>query len=154
MSSVEPLTNTASVGRAAPEEVERQAQRLLAISPLLREVLDGVPDPVMVLNSSRQIILANRTLRTMMGDDGAGYRGLRPGEALGCNHPVESLAGCGTTDFAVSAARPWRSWPVSLAGSLPNRNAGSGAALTAMRLTCACRLRRWTAARRRLPFSC
>jgi signal transduction histidine kinase len=53
----------------------------------------------MVLNVSRQIIFANRALRTLLGGDNAGYRGLRPGEALGCSHPAESLAGCGTTDF-------------------------------------------------------
>ncbi len=99
MSLVYPLTTFVQAGREASEEVGRQAEHFLAISPLLREILDSVPEIVMVLNSSRQVIFANRAMQSFLGASEAELRGLRPGEALGCAHPPESREGCGTTEF-------------------------------------------------------
>ena len=72
---------------------------MLEISPLLRSMLDAVPEILMVLNAQRQIIFANRTLLTLIGTDEASLYGQRPGEALSCVHANEDDGGCGTTEF-------------------------------------------------------
>lgn len=85
--------------RASPEELLRQ-QGLLSELPILRQILDGLPGMLMVLNDQRQIVLANRALQRLLGcADGESLLGLRPGEALGCVHAGGSASGCGTSEF-------------------------------------------------------
>jgi signal transduction histidine kinase len=68
--------------------------------PLLREILDVLPDVYLVLNENRQIVLANRALLDMIGcADPDEIIGLRPGEILSCMHARASDGGCGTTEF-------------------------------------------------------
>lgn len=85
--------------RAQIEQLRRLRQRLLAI-PLLKTLLDGIPDGVMVLDPHRQMVLANQALleRLGLGDEEA-VLGRRPGEAFGCIHYQTSPDGCGTTEF-------------------------------------------------------
>jgi signal transduction histidine kinase len=92
------VTPFALVEREDPGEVQRQAQRILAGSPLLREILDAVPDPLVVLNSRRQIVFANRGLLAFGQTEDEVMLGLRPGEALDCSHAVERPGGCGSSE--------------------------------------------------------
>jgi signal transduction histidine kinase len=93
------LTEFAPAERAADEEIRRQANRLLG-SPLLIELLDAVPDILVVLNKERQIVYANRALLNFLGTTNETIiNGLRPGEALNCIRATESVGGCGTSEF-------------------------------------------------------
>ncbi|HEX9114842.1 MAG TPA: PAS domain-containing sensor histidine kinase [Anaerolineae bacterium] len=87
----------ASPERYPPAEVKRQAQRILEISPLLRFLLDTVPDVLLVLNSARQVVFANRKMVELFGGVETPVLGLRPGEIIDCVHAFEGL-GCGTTE--------------------------------------------------------
>lgn len=67
---------------------------------LFRDMLDHVPDMVMVLNSNRQIVYANlAVLQTTSRTDLSRILGLRPGELFHCKHAAEAESGCGTTQF-------------------------------------------------------
>jgi signal transduction histidine kinase len=79
-------------------EVQRQAQRIVISSPLLREILDAVPDIMVVLNSRRQIVFGNRSLLAFGQTEDEAMLGLRPGEALDCSHAAEQPGGCGTAE--------------------------------------------------------
>ena len=85
--------------RALPAEVERQAQHFSDLSPLMRTMVDTVPDLLMALNATRQIVFANRSLQRFTGRSEEALRGLRPGEALNCIHATEETGGCGTSEF-------------------------------------------------------
>jgi nitrogen fixation/metabolism regulation signal transduction histidine kinase len=85
----------APAGRDTREQLERKTA-LVRGDKLLVEVLDAMPDMVMVLNGNRQIVAANRaflaTLRATVGE----VVEKRPGEAIGCVHSGEGPDGCGT----------------------------------------------------------
>ena len=83
--------------RPALAGVQAQAD-LLAAVPLIERVLDAIPSMAMLLNSQRQILLANRRLVEFVGaEEAEEVRGMRPGDMLGCVHAVGSCGGCGTT---------------------------------------------------------
>jgi K+-sensing histidine kinase KdpD len=93
------LTQYAPAERATAEELNRQI-KLFKSTPLQGEVLDAVPSVVVILNTNRQIIFANRALNDLMIVFGKGPAlGKRPGEALHCIHATETEGGCGTTEF-------------------------------------------------------
>ncbi len=93
------LTEFASPDRAAPGVVAAQS-RHFTDGPLFLRLLDYVPDMIMVLNSQRQIVYANRAvLDFVSATDLSSVMGSRPGEMLHCKHSTESAAGCGTTRF-------------------------------------------------------
>lgn len=72
----------------------------LKAAPFLVELLNAVPDVMMVLNAQRQIVYANAPLLRMLGfSDVERVLGLRPGEALNCQHAYEMTGGCGATAF-------------------------------------------------------
>ena len=51
-----------------PEDaLSRQAEKLLA-EPIVARLLDTMPEPTVVLNSKRQIVLANEKTETLLGD--------------------------------------------------------------------------------------
>ena len=98
--------NASSVaGPSAPGERENfakiQEQAALFHDQLLfKEVLNGVPDFVMILNDKRQVVYANQALLTMLEAEGQeSVWGLRPGEMLGCINSSKEPGGCGTSDF-------------------------------------------------------
>lgn len=87
-----------------PERVQtdqlRHLRQLLLGVPLLKTLLDGIPDGVMILESHRQMVLANLALLERLGlSDEGEVLGRRPGEAFGCIHFKTSPDGCGTTEF-------------------------------------------------------
>jgi signal transduction histidine kinase len=89
--------------RFAPAEREPNRNieidsKVFADAILLGPIVNGIPNPVVVLNRCRQIVFANEATRLFL-DSGVNPFGLRPGEALGCVHSVETEGGCGTTEF-------------------------------------------------------
>lgn len=85
--------------RAQTDQLRQLRQRLLAF-PLLKTIMDGIPDGVMVLDSHRQMVLANLALLERLGlSDEEAVLGKRPGEAFGCAHYKTRPGGCGTTEF-------------------------------------------------------
>lgn len=91
-------TSFAPAERSEEEIIERQA-RMLTNHPLVRELLDYVPDLLLVLNCMRQVVFANQSVLSLaLDENGAGLLGQRPGEILGCIHSQESESGCGTSD--------------------------------------------------------
>ena len=91
-------TAFAPAERRSAEEIRRQASAL-SEQPLVLRLLDGYPEPAVILNLERQIVLANDKLAALLSTPREGLIGLRPGEALGCVHVVGKDAGCGTTEF-------------------------------------------------------
>ena len=92
-------TAFAPAERAPKEEVLRQAESFLS-DTLLCQLLDGIPEVVLILNKERQIVFSNKSLLTFLGvHERDSLCGFRPGEVLRCAHAEECEAGCGTTEF-------------------------------------------------------
>jgi signal transduction histidine kinase len=87
--------------RADPQQIVAQREKLMA-DPVVHALLDCFPEPAMVLNRQRQIVLANDKLAVLLNQPRESLLGLRPGKALGCVHSSEDPSGCGTTRFCRS----------------------------------------------------
>ena len=101
MEQVKVHTEFAPAELASLGALERQG-RLFQNSPLMTQMVDAVPDILLVLNRERQMVYANQSLyRTldMKTEDINRVFGCRPGEILKCAHAFESEGGCGTTVF-------------------------------------------------------
>lgn len=94
----EKKTQFAPAERATFETLQQQ-QGLFANAGFMLEIMDAVPDGLMVLNEQRQIVYGNQAFCQAVQVDGDSVIGLRPGEALNCIHAFESDGGCGTTEF-------------------------------------------------------
>lgn len=92
------ITEFASADRLPDEQIRIQAARVKA-EPLIFQILDAIPDIILILNSQRQTVFANKAL--VAGSDNRLDRllGFRPGELLDCQHAFEAKGGCGTTKF-------------------------------------------------------
>jgi hypothetical protein len=66
---------------------------------MVNALLDCFPEPAMILNRQRQIVLANDKLAVLLNRPRESLLGLRSGEALDCIHATDEPAGCGTTRF-------------------------------------------------------
>ncbi len=99
MHHAEPYTYFAPPDRAPAGEIDRQAAAFTAGAPLLVAMLDNMPQIVLVLNSNRQIVFANRVLLAYLNCTVRDVLGLRPGEALDCVHSADEEWGCGTSEF-------------------------------------------------------
>ncbi len=82
----------------APESVVIRQKETFAGNHLLKEVLNAMPEGVLILNEQRQIVYANSAFSSVI-DDTVSVIGLRPGEALSCAHSHVMPAGCGTSQF-------------------------------------------------------
>jgi signal transduction histidine kinase len=92
---------------APPERDDADAiwrQRQVFISdPLAMTMLESMPGPAAVLNTRRQIIVANRQFLQVLGmAEADGVLSRRPGEVLGCVHATERPGGCGTSEHCVN----------------------------------------------------
>lgn len=97
-------------GTSADETVRKQAARFRTMSETC-ELLDALPDPLLILNEDRKIIFANRALLNLVGPvQLEAVLGLLPGDVLDCEHAWEHGAGCGKTAAceACGAARAVR----------------------------------------------
>ncbi|MGC9312460.1 MAG: PAS domain-containing sensor histidine kinase [Sediminispirochaetaceae bacterium] len=90
----------APAARADSKTLSRQAA-VFGDNLLAGELLEGVPDAVMVLNSCRQIVYLNTAALRLSAAEGSTSDcvGLRPGEFLHCIHADNETGGCGTTLF-------------------------------------------------------
>lgn len=85
-------------GRAIDENIRRQADRFQSL-PELRQLIDALPYPVLILNADARIVFANRHLMDMLGPgEGDGVCGLRPGDVLDCGHAWLDGQHCGEND--------------------------------------------------------
>lgn len=83
----------------APQGVQQQA-RLFAERILARELLDAMPNIVLVLNREGRAVYMNTSALKLLGlKDERSLLGLCYGEVLGCVHAFEMMGGCGTTKF-------------------------------------------------------
>ena len=88
-------TRFAPAERASAQDLERQVEAMKE-QVLLREVLAGVPDLVLVLNPEREVVFANHALSDFTGLSPEEAYGLRPGELIGCVESENDSGGCGT----------------------------------------------------------
>ena len=92
-------TEFAPAARAEGEELQRHIATAARI-PQVNELYDAVADLVVILNRHRQIVYANKALEEAFHlEDRSAVYGLRPGEALNCQHCAERPGGCGTARF-------------------------------------------------------
>jgi hypothetical protein len=92
-------TEFASPERSEPAELKRH-YKLLIRSRQFKKFAGIIPDPVLVLNRNRQIVFANDAALDVIGKITHGDpAGLRPGEALHCQHALSAACGCGTSSF-------------------------------------------------------
>jgi hypothetical protein len=81
-------------GRAVVEQ-----HHLLRSDPKISLLLDGYPEPAMILNRQRQIVLANDKLAALLGMPREQLLGLNPGEAFRCIYDQSGPPGCGGAEF-------------------------------------------------------
>lgn len=91
-------TQFAPAERTSAETVQQQSREVQAVG-MLRQLLDAVPEILLVLNEQRQAVFVNQQLLDFLQcrDPGSVY-GARSGEILGCIHASETPGGCGTTE--------------------------------------------------------
>ncbi|UZP69032.1 ATP-binding protein [Desulfovibrio mangrovi] len=91
-------TRFAPAERAASCMLLKQAA-IFKGNPLVT-LLDSVTDLIMILNSNRQIVYANRNLLNLLDmQDAREIIGMRPGELFSCEHACSVPGGCGTSEF-------------------------------------------------------
>lgn len=92
-------TDFAPAERTSPDLLDQQRQLFLRY-PMMCQLLDAVPDIMVVVNEQRQIVFANKAMTEVLGEEAVNtVLGMRPGEALDCVHATETDGGCGTTVF-------------------------------------------------------
>lgn len=62
----------------------------------LNDLLDSMPQMVLIINSNRQIVSANQRVIESLGINIQHMMGKRPGEIIQCIHSEEGPGGCGT----------------------------------------------------------
>lgn len=88
--------------RAAPATLEAQIAWATA-NPVIDGILSTWSGAAAVLNPQRQIVALNsRYLEAIGVEDPAKALGLRPGEAIGCEHAGAAPGGCGTSQACAS----------------------------------------------------
>lgn len=91
-------THFASPERTEKEELLRQ-KSIFDNLPELSFFLAAIPNIYLILNNNRQVIYANKTALDSFGFSEIGpLLGMRPGEAIHCQHSDEMEAGCGTSE--------------------------------------------------------
>ncbi len=90
------LTHFASPQRASEDILSRQNSAISGMR-MLCELLDSMPEFVMILNRFRQIIFGNKPLADLARSLGCiSFIGMRPGELLSCQTAITAVSGCGT----------------------------------------------------------
>lgn len=92
-------TDFASGEGFSPEEIASESAEL-ASQPLLKLLIDSVPDIILILNNCRQIVFMNRqTVQLLEITAPEELYGQRTGELFGCAHAFDNPGGCGTGEF-------------------------------------------------------
>lgn len=104
--------------RTTTEKVVSQARRIEDWKQM-RDLMDAIPDILLAVNSTRQIVFANRAAVTFFRvSDASELWGKRPGEAAGCIHSAETSGGCGDAD-ACKVCGAFRAIMSGLEGDTP-----------------------------------
>lgn len=83
--------------RFSQEEVMALSEKV-AESPVSLNILNSIPNPILLLSQTRQIIFANNALSEYLdGKDNSSIIGLRIGEVFSCTHSGETVHGCGNS---------------------------------------------------------
>ncbi len=89
-------TKFASPQRSSATEIWEQVDSVSRMD-ILCELLNAMPNLVMILNAHRQIIFGNAAVADFAVSQGCKcYFGLRPGELVSCRHALDAESGCGT----------------------------------------------------------
>ncbi len=84
--------------RVEPDIVIQQARQISEWREMM-EFMDAIPDILVAVNSTRQIVFANRAaLDFFHVADVSEIWGRRPGEVAGCIHSVQTEGGCGDSE--------------------------------------------------------
>jgi len=95
-------TQFASAARADFNDILNQ-NKYFTHQDLLGQILDSVPNGVIILNQQRQSVYINQAMVRFAGlHSKEEALGLRVGEAIGCQHAFITEGGCGTTEFCRS----------------------------------------------------
>jgi signal transduction histidine kinase len=94
-------TYYAPPGRDDPRELCRKVE-LIGAHPLARAILDALPGMVMILNSRRQVIVANRAFLEKFHLQAEEVIGKRTGELIGCWGWRDGPDGCGTSQNCIT----------------------------------------------------
>ncbi len=89
-------THYAPAGREPIDRLRHQVS-VVSSEPLLRATIDALPDVVLILNSRRQVVGANKALFELFPLTADEVWGKRPGELLGCGNAESGPDGCGTS---------------------------------------------------------
>ncbi len=83
--------------KASIDEIQHQYELISTLSHI-RELFDGIPDVLLILNEKRQVIFYNKAASELssIGNSDSMY-GLRPGELFDCDS-AESAGGCGISE--------------------------------------------------------
>ena len=105
-------SETLPQSRRPQVEIENQSKAIGNNRQLL-DVLDSFPGFVLVLNQTRQIVFANQAFLLFLGATSvAQVLGEKPGDALACEHAMQSILGCGTTEFCTNCGAAKASPPM------------------------------------------
>lgn len=85
--------------RSSQSELEQSISEL-ACHPIISQMLESFPEPVIILDNNRQIIAYNKKAEEVLfNSNNNPIIGQRIGEALGCINAFKMAAGCGTSAF-------------------------------------------------------
>ncbi len=91
-------TNFAPAFKLDKDQVLEQKKLLLEI-PFIKDIIDSVPDIFCILNSHRQLVLANKAFYAFISDNNDESVGKRLGETMSCTHWDANKGDCGTIEF-------------------------------------------------------
>ncbi len=84
--------------RLGKDSIIEQARRISEWKEM-RGLMDAIPDILVAVNASRQIVFANQAaVKFFQVKSASELWGRRPGEAAGCVHSAETPGGCGTAE--------------------------------------------------------
>lgn len=107
------INDIAQAARVNIEELKEQVSYFKALQ-VLREAFDATNIMVAILNSSRQIVYANKEfIKKVGGSELQDVVGKRPGEAMSCRHAHENELGCGAAE-ACRSCMAFRTFITSL----------------------------------------
>ena len=105
-STSQPKTHFAPAERADERSLHRIVRHFEENASQF-ELLDYMPDAIVVLNRHRQIVFANRALTDVFGlKERSDAYGQRPGELLGCRYSDVMSGGCGTSKHCALCGAP------------------------------------------------
>ena len=94
-----PLATLFAPAERANQNQLGDQQQTVNHAPFITEIINTVPDMILVLNEHRQIVALNQYVIKAFGVSNPSVLiGLRPGEAVGCIHCKEGPGGCGTAE--------------------------------------------------------